>query len=551
MERVVSIDTIISQNGFEALLLEFALIKQWKPRFNINLKDGKTYPVIRITREEYPRVFRTRWIVFDGSQYYGPFPNAGLLDRYLTLIEKVFPLRKCKGALKPRSHPCLYYHMNRCSAPCAGYIDRGEYLKIVDKIRKLLTGETEELIEELTGKMNKASDARAYEKAAAYRDQINAIREFAEGLHVMDRKDVARDYLGYAFEDNLCSFVILQTRGGSLAGKELYQTEMYSDPTDTLQEFVLQYYDKSARPPSTLYVSRSADNRRLSEYLTRTLDRPITIRTPRSAHNRKMIAMAEENAREDILDRTRNRDDLEALRQLQDALGIDRLPMRIEGFDVAHLSGKDTVASMVSFFNGKSEKSLYRHFKIRSLKGRIDDFEALRETTARRYSRVLNEDLDRPDLILVDGGKGQVGAVQSVLNSLGMENTPLIGLAKEREEIFFPTRRQSLVLEEGSVALRILQAIRDESHRFATTYHKKLRDKKVGTSILEDVKGIGPKKSRKLLSEFGSLEAIMASSIEDLKGKAGLSDTEAGALVEYLKAHTAATESALQMAEGL
>ena len=535
MEHTEDIDTIITHNEYEALLLENGLIKQWNPRFNINLKDGKSYPVIRITNEEFPRVFRTRRIFFDGSLYFGPFPSVSMLDQYLNLIEKLFPLRKCRGMLKTRKNPCLYFHMNRCSAPCCGYISRDEYLEIVDKIRKLLSGEIDALIRDLRERMDTEAGRLSYESAARLRDQIRAIEEFTMGQQIVDFNEEARDYLGYAYDQNYFSFVILQMRGGSLAGKELFQTEAYSQPGEALGEFILQYYRKAANPPSTLFIAEKINTADLSAYLTETMDRTVVIGTPRDESHRKILQMAEENAREDILVRSQNRDRTDRLKSLKEALGLRKLPRRIEGFDVAHLEGRDTVASLVSFYNGIPEKNLYRRFKLRTLKGKIDDYEALRETVARRYTRVLNENLDQPDLILVDGGKGQVNAVFSILKSLDMTRVPLVGLAKGEEKIFTPQGKEPLILEEGSPALRLLQSVRDESHRFATGYHKSLRAGRLNTSGLERVKGIGRVRSRRLLEEFGSIEAIKSSSMGDLIRRAGLPEAAALNLIAYLR----------------
>jgi excinuclease ABC subunit C len=543
MKNVEDIETIITRSDYEALLLENNLIKQWKPRFNINLKDGKSYPVIRITAEEYPRVFRTRRIIFDGSQYFGPYPHASQLDLYLGLIEKLFPLRKCRGRLKRRDYPCLYYHIGRCSAPCCGKIDREEYNRKVDRIRDLLSGKTEELLFNLTAQRDEAAHNLDFERAALLRDQINTIREFSEGQQVIDRKSQARDYIGYSARETVCSFVILKMREGSLVGKEVFRTEIFSEPEEALNQFVIQYYSKIHNPPNRIYLrapckgppARISETKNLAAYLSEALAKSLSIVIQPRGGDRKILCMAEENAQEDLIAWSREREDIESLVQLKRALGLSKVPTRIEGFDIAHLAGKDTVASMVCFLDGRPDKSSYRYFKMRSLKGKIDDYEAMREVIARRYMRVLNENLERPDLILVDGGKGQVSAAHSVLTSLGLTDLALIGLAKEREQIFFPHSGQPIVLEEGSVPLRIIQAVRDESHRFATSFHKRLRDGRLSRSILEDVRGIGKRRSQKLLKAFGSLEAILNSSPEELIKKAGITRDTACSLIEFLR----------------
>ncbi len=535
MQNAADIETIITRNEYEALILENNLIKQWKPRFNINLKDGKSYPAIRITNEEFPRIFRTRRIIFDGSDYFGPFPHAAQLDYYLNLIEKLFPLRKCRGPLKKRKYPCLYYHIGRCPAPCCGNIDTDEYNLQVDRIKKLLSGQTKELRKSLAAQMESAAESRLFEQAAVLRDQINVIKEFSEGQHVMDHIRLSRDYLGYSTDDNLCSFVVLQMRNGSLVGKKQFRTEIYSDDEEALNQFIIQYYSNTQNPPSNLYLPESTEVNNLSSYLSEILDSKIRILIPQRGRHRKLIAMAEENAREDILERSKEKEYRGNLEKLKTALEIKKLPRRIEGFDIAHLSGQDSVGSMVSFFDGRPEKSSYRIFKLRTLKGKIDDYEAMREIIARRYTRVLNENLKKPDLILVDGGKGQVRAAAEILDSLGLSDIPLAGLAKVNEEIFLRQSDWPILLEEGAPALRVLQYVRNESHRFATGFHKKLRAKRLDKLMLEDIKGIGKKRSRTLLRVFGSLEEIMKSSPEDLVKQAGIPMSASGVLIRHLK----------------
>jgi excinuclease ABC subunit C len=535
MESVDDVETIITRSDYEALLLENNLIKQWKPRFNINLKDGKSYPVIRITAEPYPRVFRTRRIFFDGSQYFGPYPHAGQLDLYLKLIEKLFPLRKCRGRLKKRDFPCLYYHIGRCSAPCCGKTDRRDYNKMVDQIRDLLSGKTDALIADLTAQRDRAAKKLDFERAALIRDQINTIVEFSQGQQIIDRRSQARDYIGYAAHDTLCSFVILKMREGSLAGRETFRTEVYSETQDALNQFVIQYYSKNQNPPGRVYLRGTNEIKSLSSFLSESLSKSVSVVFRPRGDDRKILDMAEENALEDLMAWDREQEDVAKLANVKEALGLQRVPKRIEGFDISHLAGKHTVASMVSFYNGRPDKSSYRYFKIRSLKGKVDDYEAMREVIARRYTRVLNENLERPDLILVDGGKGQVNAAQSILESLGLPNLALIGLAKEREEIFKPNSSEPIVLSEGSPSLRIIQAVRDESHRFATGFHKRLRDGQMTQSILEEIAGIGRRRSQRLLRAFGSLDAILNSSPEEITKKAGVTRDTAASLIEYLR----------------
>ncbi len=547
LRNAADLEVIVTRDEYDALLLENTLIKQWKPRFNINLKDGKSYPVIRITSEPYPRIFRTRRIVFDGSSYFGPYAQAGRLDEYLALIEKLFPLRKCKGPLKPRRHPCLYYHIGRCLAPCVGLADQAVYATAVERIKKLLAGRTDELLQDLEASMKEASQRLDYEKAALVRDQIRTIRDLTPETQVVDvagrRGSRDRDYVGFAMRDNRASFVVLQMRDGAMVGREIYRTEAYSAPEEAVAEFVLQYYGKlpeTARPPRVAYLPEIVrdDAAELARYLEaeRPGRPPVQARFPQRGRHAKALALAMENAEQDVVLHGRGEEADRAVEELQKALGLDKPPLRIEGFDISHLAGKQTVASMISFVDGRPDKSGYRHFSIRSLGDRIDDYAAMREVVARRYTRVINDGLEKPGLILVDGGRGQVSAAASVLASLGLEEIPLIGLAKENEEIWPAGATEPLALPRASPALRVLQRVRDETHRFANSLRTRQKARQMARLTLEGVKGIGPARSRLLLESYGSMEAIRQAPPEEIARKARVSVETARALAGHLAA---------------
>jgi len=540
MENVTDIKTIITANEYEALILENNLIKQWKPFFNINLKDGKSYPVIRITKENYPRIFRTRNMIFNGSIYFGPYTNINQIDIYLNLIEKIFPLRKCRGRLKKRRYPCLYYHINRCKAPCCNKISNEEYNLYVERIMKLLNGNTKELVKDLTQKMDLLSNSLEYEKAALIRDQIDSINNFSGEQQVEDRNMHARDYIGYSEINNFCSFSILQMRKGILTDKKLFSMENYAPYEEALNHFIVQYYSKIHSLPAIVYLPQSEkinqkDLDAMSEYIMEITGFKIQIKIPLRGHHKKTVNLALENAVEDINQHYKNQDYTDALDSLKKALKLKNIPAIIEGFDIAHLGGKNTVASMVCFHNGMPKKDAYRHFKLRTLDDKIDDFEAMKEIIARRYTRVINDNLPYPDLILVDGGKGQVSSAYSVLKSLGLESIPLIGLTKKNEEIFFYHSKKPLILGLKSPALRILIAIRDESHRFATEFHKKLRRKDLTDSIFEKVKGMGKQRSRKILKTFGSVDSVLKTSPDKISKELSISIKLAEELLEYIR----------------
>ena len=534
LAHMTDIEVIITNTEYEALILENNLIKQWTPQYNINLKDGKTYPVIRLTAEEFPRVYRTRRMIFDGSEYFGPFPKPHQIDLYLRLIERHFPLCKYRGSQKKRAYPCLNYHMGRCAGACCGKITREEYLKIVDGVRKLLSGRSAELVRDLKEKMKAASETQEFERAAKLRDQISAIEEVSVEQRVMEFTEEDRDYIALAPCGESQVAVVLQVREGKLLGKEVFEVAEYAPDEEALSHFVARYYAERKTIPDAVYVGRELDGENLSLFLRELAGRQIAVKMPQRGKHTQLMSMAESNAREEAAKAARGAEMTMALEGLKEDLGLAALPRRIEGFDIAHLEGTDTVASMVRFTDGRPDRKLYRAFTIRSLDGKVDDFESIREAVARRYTRVVNEEMERPDLILIDGGKGQLGAARGVLIALGLDAMPVIGLAKKQEEIFMPGRDDPLVLDEASPSLRILEQVRNESHRFATTLNKKKRAKRVALTLLEDVPGIGQARSKRLMMVFGSMEAILGATVDDIQKKAGVPRETAAMLLARL-----------------
>ena len=522
VRRIRSIETIVTNNEYEALLLENNLIKKWTPRYNICLKDGKSYPVIRVTADDFPRIFRTRRIIEDGSSYYGPYPSAVTLDAYLEVVNRLYPLRKCRGTLKKRDTPCLYYHIHQCSAPCAGKISREEYAGQVEKVKDLLSGNSEELKEKLKKEMISAAEALDFEKAAQLRDSIEGIDRIDEDQGVVDFDEEKRDYTAFHQDGDHFTFVVFQMRGGKLVGRDLFRTESPVEPEEALSVFLLQYYSRSQDPPASLFIQIPIETRLILEYFKKELKADVVI-TPASKRKDEVIMnMARQNAAQDAARRAQTREKQEALEELREVLSLSRLPRRIEGFDIAQLSGQYPVSSLISFYNGKPDKKNYRYFRLKSLGGMIDDYESIREAVARRYTRVLNENLPKPDLVLIDGGKGQVSAARGILDAIGFTDIPVAGLAKQNEEIFLPGRSDPILLPEGNEALRILQAVRDETHRFATSLNQKLRQKSVKAETLESIPGIGPARSRKLLMTFGSLDELAAAEPAAVAEAAGI-----------------------------
>ncbi len=534
IRRVHRLETIVCRNEYEALLLENQLIKRHQPRYNINLKDGKTYPVIRVTNEPYPRVFRTRNVVRDGSTYFGPFTNVGSIDTYLELIEQLFPLRKCRGPVKSRDRPCLYFHIGRCSAPCAGRISQEDYRENVEQVKHLLSGSNETVVADLQGRMGHAAEQLDFERAARFRDMIRAVEDLSGEQQVIDDDPDVRDYVAYATEQELAGFVVFQMRGGKLLGSDMFRTEVFASEEEDLLQFLLQYYSEVRQPPSRLYLPIEVGSATLSTFFRREFDTEVTISLPETARDRSIMALAAENARHDLQRRIRERGNLPAVEELQSVLELGAPPMRIEGFDIAHVEGKHPVAAMVSFWAGAPDKNGYRRFHMKSLGGGIDDFEAMRETAARRYTRVVNEGLARPDLVVVDGGKGQVGAVHGMLQALGLEGVPVVGLAKRNEVVFLPDRSEPITLPPGSPPLQLLQQVRDEAHRFATEFRASLQSKDIATSTLESVPGIGPARSRALLRAFGSPAAIAEAPASHIAAETGIPEEIARAVQEAL-----------------
>jgi excinuclease ABC subunit C len=539
--RIADLECFVTRSEGEALLLENNLIKQWKPKYNINLKDGKTYPVIKLTNEEYPRAYRTRRILFDGSRYFGPFPKVHQIDLYLNLIDRLFPLRKCRGPVKKKSQPCFYYHIGRCAGVCAGRISREEYGKRVEKVRMLLSGKTEGLLRELRHKMRQSAGAMEYEAAAGFRDQIAAIEALSEEQKVVDFENESRDYLGFWIEGSRVRLTVLQMRAGKLIGRDSFLLDNYSPSEDFLPVFLGQYYGGKETLPKTIFLPTSGGLPAIEGFLRELTGSRISVRGPKKGKHLKIVEMATENARLTLERESSER--ARGLEALKEALELGGLPRHIEGFDIAHLEGKRTVASLVTFQDGRPHKSGYRHYHIRSLGERIDDFEAMREAVARRYTRLTNENRRLPDLILIDGGKGQVSAAMEMLRALEISEIPVVGLAKKNEELYLPSRSDPLLLPEASEGLRILQAVRDEAHRFATTFHKRLRANDLSTSVLEKVPGIGKKRSRRLLAAFGSLEALLRAEPDQVAKAAGMGFEQARELLALLRAGSAEARS--------
>ena len=502
LKHIRSIETIIVSCEYDALLLENTLIKQHSPKYNISLKDDKSYPVVRITHEEFPRVFRTRRIIQDQSLYYGPFANAHSVNTTMELINKIFPLRKCK-ILRKRKEPCMYYHINRCLAPCCGKVNIDDYRLHLQHVQKLLSGETESLIIDLTAQMHEMARELQFEKAAHLRNTIRAIEDITgEDSLVVDFNPENRDYITWAGEGVIVVFSVFSMRGGKMIDRHLFSTCSASSELESLQTFITNFYDNDRFPPPKIYVQNFVTQKNIEplaygpllvlrglipaaseqasslNWFKEKFNYEPEILTAAEKPHTAILAMARQNAEEELRKRLKARGAGPALDEITKALNLKTRPHRIEGFDISHLDGKYPVASLVSFVNGIPDRKNYRCFKLRTVIGIVDDYAAMREVIRRRYSRQLREGNELPDLILIDGGIGQVNAAKGVLDELGLD-CALAGLAKSEESLWLPGVKEPVILPLQSEALKVLQFVRDESHRFANNFNRKQRAKDI------------------------------------------------------------------------
>jgi excinuclease ABC subunit C len=536
------VEYITTDSEVEALVLECNFIKEEHPKYNIRLRDDKQYPWVKITlTETFPQVYITRKMKKDGSKYYGPYTNVSSLRETFRLIRQIFPLRSCRHDLDREKveRPCLNYHIRRCLAPCAGEINQEAYREMIHQVCIFLEGRQDELLEKLQQAMAEAADKREYERAARFRDQVNAIRKVLEKQKVVSDSADDSDIFGMAQDRRGTIVQVFQVRQGKLVGREYFLlTEGEETPAaEVLESFIPQYYDGSGFIPRHILLPVSPEGIPvIKEMLTTERGGTVEIRIPQKGEKLKLVQMAVENAQM-LLEIERNKESMqesqvqEMLAELQGELFMTKLPLRIEGFDISNTQGQEAVASMVVFENGVPKGSDYRRFKIKTIEG-PNDFAMLQEAVRRRFLKGLAERQEAatekgkfakfPDLLLIDGGKGQLSGVREVLTELGLEHIATIGLAKQEEAIFLPDREEPIMLSRRSRALMLLQRVRDEAHRFAITYHKSLRDKNTVKSSLDRITGIGPKRKQLLLKTFGSVKQIQEASLEDLARVPGI-----------------------------
>lgn len=560
-----SVEWIAVRNEVEALFLEFNLIKRHRPRFNIRLKDDKSYPYLAVTLdEEWPRAMVMRGVKRKGVRYFGPYAHAYAIRETLDLLLRTFPIRTCTQNKFDRhqrlGRPCLYAHIEKCAAPCVGEISPGEYAGLVQELLDFLDGETSPILDRLDKRMHEASDALEFERAARLRDQIVSVRKAIERQQMVDAKEEDYDAIGIVEDPLEASVQVFLVRKGRVVGRKglvLDKVEDVTRPELVGRLLELLYGDAGSSSaievPREILVPDEPDDRALyEEFLTEMRDTgrggKVRVRVPQRGAKRALLEMVTQNAQEAFArHKLRRASDhnarARALVALQDALGLPEAPLRIECYDISNLQGTEIVASMVVMEDGLPKRSDYRRFKLRHQDGQ-DDFASMEEVLTRRFKRYL-EERDQgarsgkrfaypPNLVLIDGGKGQLGAAVRVLDELGLDDIAVASLAKKFEEVYLPDESDPVRIRRDSEALYLLQQVRDEAHRFAITYHRQLRGKKMTTSVLDDVAGLGPTRKARLLKEFGSVKRLRSVPEEDLVALSWLPDQVAKAVYERL-----------------
>lgn len=561
VDKVRDIDYVVTETEVEALVLESNLIKEFSPKYNVKLKDDKSYPFVKITvGEPFPRVFLTRKVVQDGSIYFGPYTDVSALRETIDVVRKIFSVRSCHRRIDGATQyarPCLNYHIRRCLAPCTGTVTPEEYERAVREVVMFLEGRSRELVKAISERMENAAMQLDFERAATLRDQLRALESVTSRQKVVSDPGVERDVIALAKDDKRTCVVLFYIRDGLLIGREHFMLEPGIDDDDSslITAFLEQYYSQAAFVPKEILVSNNINRREtVEQWLRVRRGSAVALTVPRRGEKRRLVEMARENAAEVLrIAKEESEQKLfklqKALLDLKAALSLDDIPKRIECYDISNTQGTDIVASMVVFDNGEPRRSHYRRFRIRGLEG-PDDFESLRQVVRRRMSHLVRKDasdcagpspvdasgafLAQPDLIVVDGGKGQLSAAQSALEEMGVADIPAIGLAKREEEVFVPGRSDPVMLDRESEALFLLQRIRDEAHRFAVAYHRRLRGKRALGSILEEIPGIGPKKRKALLERFASIEGLRRASIGSIAELPGITEQLARDIKEYL-----------------
>jgi excinuclease ABC subunit C len=556
VDRIADVEYTITDSVSEALLLEANLIKRYRPRFNVRLKDDKSYPYIKVTlSDDFPRIERTRKLAEDGSRYFGPYASASSVDESMNLVRRLFPFRTCTIDItdgeRALARPCLLYHIKRCQGPCIQAVSKDDYRAQIDQIELFLEGRQETVARALTAEMKAASDRTDYEQAAMLRDKVRAIERTMESQKMAAFRRTELDLVGLARQDNQAAIQLFAIRNGQAVGRDVFLLDAAHEAPDeeVLASFLEQFYARATSIPRQVLVPfRLPEQGDLEAFLAERRSGPVHLLVPQRGERRELMALATRNAGETLArEQARWLADegktLGALEELASALELPGPPMRIECYDISNVQGSDSVGSMVVFEEGRPRTGEYRRFRIRTVVG-ANDFASHQEVLRRRFRRARNgeegnaEELRwaMPDLVIIDGGKGQVAAATEVLDELGLHDLPLAGLAKEREELFLPGRSDPIVLPPTSSALYLVQRLRDEAHRFAITYHRDLRSKRQTHSAFDDLPGVGPKRRRALLRVFGSAKRVREAPVEQIAAVPGIGASLAARIKETLGA---------------
>ncbi|OQY23202.1 MAG: excinuclease ABC subunit C [Anaerolineaceae bacterium 4572_32.1] len=553
VQRIADIEFIVTGSELEALVLESTLIKRHRPHFNVRLKDDKRYPYIKVTwQDDFPRVYFTRRMGDDGARYYGPYTSADAVRQTLELLRQIFPYLNCKREITGRDkRACLYYHIKRCAGPCIGAISKEDYRATIGRLCDFLEGKADEVLSDLRERMEAAAEALEFEKAARLRDQIRAVEKVIERQRVVSLTKADQDVIAFAREDGQACAQVFFIRRGRLIGREYFMLEgtEEEDSRQVMASFLKQFYDEAPYvPPEILLPEQVAEAMVIEQWLRSRRGTKVALKVPRRGQKKELVQMAVENAAETLIhlraqwlaDESQH---TVALTELQEALELSGPPTRIEGYDISNIQGTAATGSMVVFVKGVACKSDYRRFRIKSVSG-SNDFAMMQEVLRRRFKRAAmarerEEAQDRkwaimPDLILIDGGKGQLNAALQVLEEYGLDDLTVAGLAKKNEEIFLPGQSEPVILPRGSQGLFLVQRVRDEAHRFAVAFHRNIRRKRGLASQLDAVPGIGPKRRSALLKHFGSLKAIRAAGVEELAAVPGMTGKAAQAIKDFL-----------------
>ena len=534
VRHIRGLEWIVVRSEVEALLTEANLIKQHSPRYNVMMKDDKSFPFIRITHEPFPQVLLTRKVVKDGSSYFGPFTDVHRLRTTLKALHKVFPIRSCSFYLdkqvitEKKVKLCLDYHIRKCEGPCEGLVSREHYQNMIDRISQFMRGKTKEMTDYIMGQMRRSSAQMHYEEAAMYRDQLQAIRSFTKRQSQVAADFADRDVIALARKTDIGIAVVIRIRNGRIFSREKIPLKgLDNQDADTMKSVITRFYMDSDLIPREISLPHSpTDEKELLTWLKRKLGGTVRFLFPQRGEKVKELRITAQNAKlllgEWIISRKKRKEQVpKMLTQLQEDLSLETPPRRIEAFDISHLGGTNTVASMVSFIDTRPRKKEYRKFNVKTVSG-IDDFAAMREVVFRRYKRAKEEQGSLPDLVLIDGGKGQLSMAVSAMRELGLDYIHIVGLAKKLEEVFMPGNPDAQTIHKQSPGLILLRRIRDEAHRFAITFQRQKRNKQMVHSMFREIPGIGKKRLEKLLQAFDGPAAITQLTPEVINGETGI-----------------------------